>query len=259
MSRVIAIFNQKGGVGKTTTAMNLAAYLSLLGKKTLLIDFDPQFNATIGLGVKHEPHETAYHSIFANQPIERSIKPTSIFNFEIVPSSADLAGALVELTDIPERHKRLRNVIASIRPKYDFILIDMAPSLSLLSVNGLVAADEILIPIQCEYYSLEGLNQLLQTIGLVKNNLGHSLKIAGALLTMYDESQELSKEVAEEIRRRFPHYVYKIVIPRSSSLAEAPSFQRPVLLYDPRSPGARAYEELAKEVIEQGDHENIKT
>ncbi|MBI4034172.1 MAG: ParA family protein [Candidatus Brennerbacteria bacterium] len=254
MARVISICNQKGGVGKTTTAMNLSAYLAMAGKRVLLIDFDPQFNATVGVGVKPAPDETIYHALLAGVAPERVIKQTFLANFEIAPASADLAGGLVELVNLPERENYLKNFIAKVRERYDFILIDLGPSLNLLTINGLMASDEIIVPIQCEYYSLEGLSQLLQTIDLVKTNLGHDIKVAGALLTMYDKREKLSREVAREVRRRFPYRVYEVEIPRSVSLAEAPSFQKPVALYAPQSSGARAYELLASEII--GHSEN---
>jgi len=243
--------NAKGGTGKTTTAMNLGAYLAILGRKTLLIDFDPQFNATIGLGVVTAEDETIYHVLLAGQAYERVIKKTYLTNFDVIPASADLAGALVELVNLPDREYYLKNFVDKIRNRYDFILIDLGPSLNLLTVNGLLASDEVLIPIQCEYYSLEGLSQLLQIIDLIKNNLGHPLKVAGALLTMYDKRERLSREIAREVRRRFPYYVYDTEIPRSVALAEAPKFQKPIVLYAPQSPGALAYERLAKELISQ--------
>lgn len=253
-TRVITIFNQKGGVGKTTTSMNLAAYLAILKKKVLLIDFDPQFNASVGLGLEYEPHETIYHTIFGETPTADVIKNTHIHNFHAVPSSADLSGALVELVNHPKRYTALREFVNEIKDGYDFILIDMPPSLSLLTINGLMASDEVIIPVQCEYYSLEGLSQLLNTIELVRNNLGHNIKIAGALITMYNMDEDFSREVAADIQQKFPHYVFKTAVPRSSSLSEAPSHQRPVILYDPRSLGARAYEELAKELISQQEN-----
>jgi len=248
-ARVIAVCNQKGGVGKTTTSMNLSAYLATLGKKTLLIDFDPQFNATAGLGVRHDAEETVYHALLAEQYLERTIKYTQLSNLHVMPASSDLAGALVELVAMEEREWQLRKLIDRVRKDYEFIIIDLAPSLNLLTINGLLAADEVLIPIQCEYYSLEGLSQLLETIELIKENLGHPLRIAGALLTMYDKRERLSREVAREVRRRFPYHVYDVEIPRSVSLAEAPSFRKPVLLYAPQSTGALAYERLAREIV----------
>lgn len=229
--------------------MNLSAYLAMHGKRTLLIDFDPQFNATIGVGVTHAPDETIYHALLTGQAMERVIKPTPLFNFEIIPASADLAGSLVELVNLPDREFYLKNFTRKISPRYDFVLIDLGPSLNLLTINGLMAADEVLIPIQCEYYSLEGLSQLLGTIELIKNNLGHDLKISGALLTMYDRREKLSRDIAKEIRRRFPHKVFDVEIPRSVSLAEAPQHKKPIMLYAPQSPGALAYERLAKEII----------
>ena len=250
MARVMAICNQKGGVGKTTTAMNLAAYLAMFGKKTLLIDFDPQYNSTSGLGVRHLSEETIYHALLAGIAPEKVIKSSYLSNLEIVPASPDLAGALVELVNLPEREWYLRRFTEKIGAWYDFIVIDSGPNLNLLTVNALVAADEILVPIQCEYFSLEGLSQLLETVDLIKNNLGHEVRSVTALLTMYDKRERLSREIAREIRKRFPDYVYEVEIPRSVALAEAPSFQKPIMLYAPQSPGALAYERLAREIIE---------
>ena len=249
MARVICIYNAKGGVGKTTTAMNLSAYLAMTGRKTLLIDFDPQYNATVGLGVKHEADETIYHILLAGQAPERAIKNTYLANLHMIPASPDLAGALVELVNLPDREWYLKNFVERMRNDYDFILIDLGPSLNLLTVNGLASSDEVLVPIQCEYYSLEGLSQLLESVDLIKNNLGHEIKSVSALLTMYDKRERLSREIAREVRRRFPYKVYDVEIPRSVSLAEAPSFQKPIMLYAPQSPGAIAYERLAEELI----------
>lgn len=231
--------------------MNLSAYLALLGRKTLLIDFDPQFNATVGVGAVHGPEETIYHALLDGAPHARVIQPSYLANLDVAPASADLAGALIELVNLPDRELYLRSFVNRIRDRYDFIVIDLGPSLNLLTINGLMASDEVIVPIQCEFYSLEGLGQLLQTIELVRNNLGHPLKVGGALLTMYDKRERLSREIAREVRRRFPFRVYDVEIPRSVSLAEAPSFKKPIMLYAPQSPGAQAYERLAKEVIEQ--------
>lgn len=252
MSRVIAVCNAKGGVGKTTTAMNLGAYLAVQGKRVLLIDFDPQANASSGLGVDIKTLEhSIYHGLAGLVPHERIIKNLPIFNFHLIPADNNLAGLLIELVDVEERELVLRKFINAIKHKYDYIFIDLSPSLTLLTINGLMAADEVLIPIQCEYYSLEGLSQLLETVDLIRNNLGHNLKVNGGLLTMYDKNQKLSREVAREIRKRFPYYVYNVEIPRAVALAEAPSFKKPIILYAPQNPGALAYERLAKEILEQ--------
>lgn len=249
MARIISVFNQKGGVGKTTTSINLAAYLAMLGKKVLIVDFDPQYNATMGLGVRHESDQTIYHALLTGLAPERAIKPTYLSNLELIPASADLAGALVELVELPDREWYLKNFLERVRDWYDFVFIDLGPSLNLLTVNGLAASDEVLVPIQCEYLSLEGLSQLLGTVDLVKNNLGHEIRSVSALLTMYDKRERLSREIAREVRRRFPYKVFDSEIPRSVALAEAPSFQKPIMLYAPQSPGALAYELLAKEIL----------
>jgi len=252
MARVISICNQKGGVGKTTTAVNLGAYLAALGKRVLLVDFDPQANASSALG--GDPLKTefsVYHGIINAVPVSQVLKPTMLFNFHLIPAAPHLAGSLVEFVNLPEREYFLRKFVNRLRHDYDYVLIDLPPSLSLLTVNGLTASDEVLIPVQTEYYSLEGLGQLLETVDLIRTNLGHDLKVGGALITMFDKREKLSREVAKDLRRHFPHLVYEVEIPRSVALAEAPSFSKPVLLYKPDSPGALAYKRLADEVIAQ--------
>ncbi|MBI2035756.1 MAG: ParA family protein [Candidatus Liptonbacteria bacterium] len=254
MARVIAICNAKGGVGKTTSAVNLGGYLASHGRSTLVIDFDPQGNASSALGhnVMGEEH-TIYHGIFGISEPHALIKNSALYGLSYVPAGPHLAGALIELVEMPEREHCLRKFITGIRHNYDYILIDLPPSLSLLTVNGLIAADEVLIPVQAEYYSLEGLGQLLHTINLVRDNLRHPLMVAGAVLTMYDKRERLSREVGRELRRHFPHHVYNTEIPKSIALAEAPSFAKPVILHAPNSVGAYAYNKLAKEIIRQED------
>ena len=250
MARVIAICNQKGGVGKTTTAVNLASYLAAFGRRVLLIDFDPQANATSALTYERNFSKNIYHGLLNQAHYEELIRPSAILNYHFIPAATDLSGAIIELVNLPEREYYLRKFINQLRHHYDYILIDLPPSLSLLTVNGLVAADEVLIPVQAEYYGLEGLGQLLQTIHLIRENLRHPLAITGAVVTLYDKRERLSRDVNKNLRRHFPHRVFKAEIPRSVALAEAPSHSKPILLYQPYSPGALAYRRLAEELIE---------
>ncbi|PJE58220.1 MAG: chromosome partitioning protein ParA [Candidatus Portnoybacteria bacterium CG10_big_fil_rev_8_21_14_0_10_36_7] len=251
MGKIIGLINQKGGTGKTTTATNLGAFLAAMGKYVLLVDLDPQANATSGLGHDASKIEKSlYHSIINEEPPHASIKKTSIFGYELFPSSTDLAGATVELVNLPEREYRLHNVLEKLRQNYDYILIDSPPSLGLLTINGLVAADELIVPVQTEYYALEGLGNLIRTVNLVQENLGRDLKIKGALLTMYDKRSTLSRQVAKEVQRHFPGRVFDAVIPRCVSLAEAPSHGKTILHYEPNSKGANAYRQLAKEIVD---------
>lgn len=251
MGKIISIVNQKGGVGKTTTAVNLAAYLAHLGKEVLLVDIDPQANATSGLGIEHRNLEHGiYEAIIGLKPIYSIIKRTVQDRFKVAPATVALAGAGIELVNMEDREFRLSNILSEIKNEYDYIIIDGPPSLGLLTINSLVAADSILIPIQSEYYALEGLGQLLETISLVQNNLKPDLDIMGAVITMFDKRNRLSTSVMNELYQYFPNRVFRVVIPRSVRLAEAPSFGRSILHYDPKSRGGNAYERLAKEIID---------
>lgn len=249
MARIISIVNQKGGVGKTTTAINLASYLAKLGNFVLLIDLDPQANATSGIGVDYKNIPAGlYEVIMGPHNLHQVTIPVNPENLRIVPANQNLAGANIELVTQPEREYRLLNELTEIQHDYDYIIIDSPPSLGLLTINGLVASDEVLIPVQCEYFALEGLGQLLNTINLVKQYLKPKLKISGALMTMYDERNKLAREVFDELYKYFPNKIFRTVIPRNSKLAEAPSFGKSILYYDPKNKGARAYERLAKEL-----------
>lgn len=257
MSKIISIVNQKGGVGKTTTAINLSAYLAHLGKHVLLVDVDPQANATSGIGIDHRslPHGI-YEAVIGQKPIYEIIKHTLEDRLKIAPSSVSLAGAGIELVSLEDREYKLSRILNEIKDEYDYIIIDGPPSLGLLTVNSLVAADEVLIPIQSEYYALEGLGQLLETIGLVQNNLKPELGIMGAVITMYDRRNRLSQSVMQELYKYFPNRVFRSIIPRSVRLAEAPSYGRSILHYDPKSKGAKAYERLARELLTLHDNNN---
>ena len=250
MARVIAVCNQKGGVGKTTSAVNLGAYLASRGKYVLLADLDSQANATVGLGINMEEDSlNIYHSLVNDMNPQSAVRKTSMFGYDVLPATQILAGATVELVGMEEREYRLRRVFSHLRNNYDFILVDCPPSLGLLTVNALAAADRVLIPVQCEYYALEGLGQLMRTIELVKNGLNPDLQVLGVLLTMYDRRNQLSRQVLNEVSKNFPGRVFHAVVPRTVSLAEAPSFGKTILQFDSSSKGARSYRELAQEII----------
>lgn len=252
MGKVYAIVNQKGGVGKTTTAVNLAAYLASHRRKTLLIDIDPQGNTTSGVGIdKNRVEHSIYEVLIAQKPIERVLLPTQIRNLDLVPSNIQLSGAQIELVNLESRETLLKRALENIKERYEYTIIDCPPSLGLLTLNTLTASDEVIIPMQCEYYPLEGLGQLLNTIGLVQRNYNPSLKLAGVLLTMFDTRTNLSHQVAREVKEYFGDKVYKTVIPRNVRLSEAPSFGKPISLYDRHCAGAKAYKRLAREIIAQ--------
>ena len=249
MGKIISIANQKGGVGKTTTTVNLSTILAKKGKKVLLIDTDPQGNATSGLGVSKEVELSVYDILIGDTEFDETLQETAIKNLKVCPSNISLAGAEVQLVSMMSREQRLKTKLDKIKDQYDYILIDCPPSLGLVTLNAFTASDSVLIPVQCEYFALEGLGQLLNTVNLVKKHLNKNLEIEGALLTMYDARTNLSNQVVKEVKKYFEDKVYKTVIPRNVRLSEAPSYGMPITIYDPRSKGAKAYEKFAKELL----------
>ena len=254
MGRIIAVANQKGGVGKTTTAINLSSCLASLGKKVLAIDMDPQGNMTSGLGIdKNEVKYTVYDLILGQVDIKKVICKNALENLDILPTNIDLSAAEIELIGVEEKEFIIRKVVDKIRENYDFIIIDCPPSLSMLTINAMTTANSVLVPIQCEYYALEGLSQLIHTIDLVKERLNPELKIEGVVFTMYDARTNLSLQVVENVKDNLQQAIYKTIIPRNIRLAEAPSHGLPINLYDPKSAGAESYILLAEEVINKGE------
>lgn len=253
MGRIIAIANQKGGVGKTTTSVNLSACLAHIGKKVLLIDTDPQGNATSGAGInKGDVQNCIYDILIDDVSMKDAILPTKVPNLDCVPATISLAGAEIELVSTISREVRMKHAIQEVKEEYDYVIIDCPPSLGLLTINALTASDAIIIPVQCEYYALEGLSQLLSTIRLVQKHLNDQLVIDGVLLTMFDARTNLGIQVIDEVKKYFQDKVYKTIIPRNVRLSEAPSHGEPIIIYDPRSRGAEVYLELAKEVVHNG-------
>lgn len=255
MGKVISIANQKGGVGKTTTAVNLSTILAKKGKKVLMIDTDPQGNATSGLGINKDVNFSVYDVIINDVEIENTVQKTMVKNLEVCPSNINLAGAEVELVSMMSREQRLKEKIDTQKDNYDYIIIDCPPSLGLITLNAFTASDSVLIPVQCEYYALEGLGQLINTINLVKKHLNKDLKIEGALLTMFDIRTNLSNQVVKEVNRYFENKVYKTVIPRNVRLSEAPSYGMPISVYDPKSKGAKSYDKFVKEFLKKNEEE----
>ena len=255
MGKVISVANQKGGVGKTTTTVNLGTILAKKGKKVLLIDADPQGNATSGLGVEKEVEFSTYDVLVNETLMKDTIQDTIIKNLKVCPSNINLAGAEVELVSMMSREQRLKEKLEEIKDKFDYVLIDCPPSLGLITLNSFTASDSVLIPVQCEYYALEGLGQLLNTINLVKKHLNKEIQIEGALLTMYNMRTNLSNQVVKEVKKYFDNKVYKTVIPRNVRLSEAPSYGMPITEYDPRSKGAKSYIKFAKEFLKINEEE----
>lgn len=251
MGRIISIASQKGGVGKTTTTINLGACLAQEGKRVLLVDIDPQGNCTSGVGINgNDQRNTIYEVLIGQAEVEQAILPTALSTLDMLPAGQRLSGAEVELVGMMARETKLKGALARVRDRYDYILVDSPPSLGLLTVNSLTASDSVIIPLQCEYLALEGLTQLISAIRLVQDHLNPALRIEGVLLTMFDARLNLSQQVADEARKFFADRVYKTVIPRNVRLSEAPSFGKPIVLYDPHSSGADSYRDLAREVLE---------
>ena len=257
MGKIVSLVNQKGGVGKTTTAINLAASLAACERKVLLVDLDPQANATSGVGIPKNEEKSMYPVLTDGMSIREVIRPTELPNFQVAPSSVDLVAAELELSDAIGREFYLRRALQDVVQDYDYVLIDSPPSLGLLTVNGLTAANTVLVPMQCEYFAIEGVAQLINTIERVRDMLNPGLEIEGIALTMYDERMNLARQVAEEVRNHFGEKVYNTIIPRNVRLGEAPSFGKPIILYDIRSRGCEAYISLAKELIQRA--ENVLT
>lgn len=252
MGKIVSFSNQKGGVGKTTTCVNMAAYLASFGKKVLLVDIDPQGNATTGMGFsKSSLKKSVYNVLIDDERVSDNILKTEAENLDLLPSNIDLAGAEVELVYKKSREKVLKNALEEVRGRYDYIMIDCPPSLGLLTINSLAAADSVIIPIQSEYYALEGLSQLMNSISLVKQHLNPSLEVDGVVMTMYDSRSLISKQIAEEIRKFFTKRVFEIVVPRNIRLVEATSYGKPIMMHDPKCTGARAYKALTQEYLDR--------